>query len=114
MGECFINVREHVQRHGGKIAYGWAIWEHPPLFIEGEHHAVWEAPDKKWLDITPQDIDIDHILFLLDERAFYNFDHQTRTINVRIRFPIQEHSECSICITKAMSFWRPIRESITR
>ena len=38
--ECFYNVRQKVQREGGRLQMGWAIWKCGRYFIEGELHAV--------------------------------------------------------------------------
>ncbi len=36
---CYYNVAEKVRRDGGKIHYGWAIWQSHYL-CQAEHHAV--------------------------------------------------------------------------
>lgn len=42
--ECFSNVRRKVERGGGRIRFGWAIWQCAAFFIEAEHHEVYETP----------------------------------------------------------------------
>lgn len=61
---------------GGRIQYGWVIWEWPNVFIEAEHHAVYESPaGQPWADITPSERDDDTCrLFLPDAAAVYDFD----------------------------------------
>jgi hypothetical protein len=41
--DCFENVRQKVEKEGGRNQYGWALWEWPRVFIEAEHHAVYES-----------------------------------------------------------------------
>ena len=70
-GECFENVRDKVKLAGGRIRYGWALWEWPLVFIEAEHHAVHEDATGRLCDITPAP-EGDHLrsrLFLPDESA---------------------------------------------
>lgn len=52
VNECFDNVSAKVARDRGAIVYGWLIWEWPRVFIEAEHHAVWEESGAL-IDITP-------------------------------------------------------------
>lgn len=40
--ECFPNVRAQIDKTGGRIPYGWAILRCGNLFIEAEHHAVYD------------------------------------------------------------------------
>lgn len=51
--ECFNNVNEHVALHGGKAQHGWSVYLMPRLFLEFEHHAVWQDSNSKLFDITP-------------------------------------------------------------
>lgn len=82
-GECFHNVLRQVERNGGAIEYGWhiAIW--PGVFIEGEHHAVWRAPDGRAIDVTPPVGGVQRILFLPDPECVYDYDTERRRDNVR-------------------------------
>src|SRR5690606_6874763 len=66
---------------GGTIHYGWAVWEHSH-FIEAEHHAVWEDSEGNLLDVTPQKIQIDTILFIPDNENV--FDGQMGKPNIRL------------------------------
>lgn len=50
---CFWNVHEQVERHGGKIVFGWAIFEFSGAYFEAQHHAVWRSPEENLVDITP-------------------------------------------------------------
>jgi hypothetical protein len=68
---CFPNVQEKIKRDGGKIHYGWAIWQHNHI-IEAEHHAVWEDDNENLLDITPQKERYETIMFLPDNTNVYN------------------------------------------
>ncbi len=53
VGECFQNVRDHVQQHGGEVVDGWVIWESPPFQVEAEFHSVWRDTHGELVDITP-------------------------------------------------------------
>src|SRR6185312_15975300 len=68
---CFENVGFKVQKDGGKIQYGWTIWEHSGGMIEGEFHAVWDNPQGQLLDITPKVDREEKILFLPDSVRVY-------------------------------------------
>lgn len=75
--ECFPNVRQKMEREGGHIRYGWAIWEWPRVFIEAEHHAVHEGRDGSLTDVTPSTEEDPQAarLFLPDDSAVYDFDN---------------------------------------
>jgi hypothetical protein len=57
--------------NGGKQYNGWAIWEWPKVFIEAEFHCVWESPEGKLIDLTPDDLQLDKILFLPQPKKQY-------------------------------------------
>ena len=83
--DCFNNVRRLVQRRGGRIQYGWAIWEWARVFIEAEHHAVFDPGNgDPWLDVTPPNDWETARLFLPDDAATYDFENEgIRRDNVR-------------------------------
>ena len=80
--ECFFNVQSKVERDGGTLLTGWAIWEWPRVFIEAEHHAVW-VQDEQLIDITRHDSECRHTLFLPDPVRAYDFTSRQRLINVK-------------------------------
>lgn len=51
--ECFMKAKQRVEREGEAICYGWTIWEWPRVFVDAEHHAVYEAADGSLHDTTP-------------------------------------------------------------
>lgn len=86
VNECFHNVRRKVDRFGGRIQFGWAIWEWAGAYIEAEHHAVYVGPNNSNLiDITPSaDGKDNNRLFLTDDSAVYDFDNEgIRRDNIR-------------------------------
>jgi hypothetical protein len=57
---CMHNVREKVELDGGRARYGWTfnIRRGPAgPYITLAHHAVWNTPDGKLVDVTPLDPD---------------------------------------------------------
>jgi hypothetical protein len=52
--QCYANVLQAINRAGGKMILGWKIWEFPNMWLEAEHHAIWQHPDGPIADITPQ------------------------------------------------------------
>lgn len=80
--ECFNNVASKVERDGGTLLYGWLIWEWPRVFVEAEHHAVWEQ-DGVLTDITPHVNGEQKVLFLPDRARAYDFVTQRRLINIK-------------------------------
>ncbi len=81
LASCFYNVQDKINRDGGTIYYGWAVWEHTH-FIEAEHHAVWEDSNGNLVDVTPQKIRANSILFIPDNGNV--FDGQMGKPNVRL------------------------------
>ena len=87
VSNCFWNVKRKVDVEGGRIQYGWAIWETPHIFVEAEHHCVYESPGGRPLrDITPQvHPENDRVLFLPDDSAVYEFENEgVRRDNFRL------------------------------
>jgi hypothetical protein len=80
--ECFPNASAKVALDGGSIVYGWAIWEWARVFIEAEHHAVWEK-DGVFTDVTPHANGETTILFLPDRTREYDFGSEKRLLNVK-------------------------------
>jgi hypothetical protein len=77
--DCFNNVRRKVAKEGGRVVYGWAVWEWPGVYIEAEHHAVYEpSPEHgRWMDITPSGLPgISSRVFIEDASAIYDFDNE--------------------------------------
>jgi hypothetical protein len=66
VGLCFYNVKDKVTQDGGKIQYGWIIWENPGVLIEAEFHSIWVSPQNEYIDITPKEDGERQILFLPD------------------------------------------------
>lgn len=63
---CLDNCKEEVSKNGGKMIFGWVIWEKRRKgFIEAEFHAVVER-NGKLLDITPRVDREERILFVRD------------------------------------------------
>lgn len=85
--DCFGCVRQKVDRHGGRMQFGWVIWEWPLVYIEAAHHAVYEPPaGPPWVDITPSgEADETRRLFLRDDSAVYSFENDGfRRDNIRM------------------------------
>lgn len=79
INDCFNCVRQKVVREGGRIQFGWSIWEWPKVYIEAEHHAVYAPPDiSELLDITPSAVFDTRRLFLLDDSRCLQFRKRGR------------------------------------
>ncbi len=86
---CFVNVRDRVEREGGRMQLGWAVWQHSCLFIEAEPHAVFDpGSGKLWVDCTPHILPdgrpCREILFIPNDEACYDFDTTETPDNVRV------------------------------
>jgi len=80
-GECFVNVCDHVAKHGGLIVYGWDLVIHPPMYAEAEFHAVWRSPAGDLLDITPRNDRQDVSYFVIDPARQFDFANPGRIPN---------------------------------
>ena len=69
--DCFAIVDRKVERAGGSVCYGWTVWFLPGIMVEGEFHAVWRSPDGELLDVTPNPLNSDRILFITDPKRKY-------------------------------------------
>ena len=72
--ECFYNVKAKVEKDGGKIQFGWAIYEWQNYYIWADFHAIWISPEKKYLDITLVSEDTENTLFLPDSSRKYDYN----------------------------------------
>lgn len=70
--ECFPNVEQMVQEHGGQQINGWAIWQWANILVEAEAHSVWQSSKGELIDITPHDNGEKQILFLCDDSMVYS------------------------------------------
>ncbi len=85
--DCFRCIRRKVARQGGRIQFGWSIWEWPRVYVEAEHHAVYEPrTGPPWIDITPSARpEIRRRLFVPDATASYDFENEgIRRDNIRL------------------------------
>lgn len=83
--ECFANVRSKVEKQGGRIQFGWSVWQWRDVYLEAEHHAVYTAPhSSEFIDITPCDSGTTERLFIPDDSATYDFQSRgARRDNLR-------------------------------
>lgn len=88
--ECFHNVKTKVEKDGGKIQFGWTIWEWPNLTIEAEFHAIWISPENIPIDITPNAANIQKILFLPDSVREYDYSSEYYRVD-NIRRPLSNN-----------------------
>ena len=64
--ECFNNVDCKISSSGGYSQQGWRIFEIPSCYLDAEFHAVWVSPEEKYIDISPNEVNVNTILFLPD------------------------------------------------
>lgn len=64
---CFENVQQVINDHGGNAVYGWDVYIHPRLMIELEFHCVWQDNDGKLHDVSPRSQNTPASLFLHDK-----------------------------------------------
>jgi hypothetical protein len=65
---CYANATEVAGCRGGRVVYGWLIWELKGIYLTAEHHAVAEA-DGVLIDVTPQVHGERRVLFVPDRAA---------------------------------------------
>lgn len=70
-GNDFASLKGHVARSGGKIQFGWILWENPGWYLEAEFHGVWVSPGGELTDIMPRRDGATSLLFLPDSRRTF-------------------------------------------
>jgi hypothetical protein len=95
---CYVEVRDKVEREGGKMQLGWAVWQHVDLFIEAEPHAVFDPGEgKPWIDCTPHRFPdgrmCREILFIPNDGGAYDFN--TTDVPDNIRLPLVDDPRVS-------------------
>ena len=68
-GECFDNVDMAIRANGGRAIMGWIVREKPGVWLEAEHHAVWEQAAGTWRDVTPTLGCETRLVFVRDDKA---------------------------------------------
>lgn len=63
---CFDNVMSKVEKDGGRIQFGWKVFEQSNEAVVVRFHAIWISPEGTLIDITPDPLTTDKILFLAD------------------------------------------------
>jgi hypothetical protein len=81
---CFDNVKGVIAERGGAIVYGWLVWQHESIFVEAEHHAIWQKPSGDVVCITPQTPPENSVTFIPDPSTVFDFDTRLLTKNVRV------------------------------
>lgn len=61
-------VMQKVERDGGSLQAGWAVWQWADALIEAESHAVWRSPEGELVDIVARPGNEQTILFVEDAR----------------------------------------------
>jgi hypothetical protein len=76
--DCFEIVRKKTLLDGGVILFGWSIWEWPSVYLEAEHHAVWQSAEgQPPVDLTPSaNPSVTRRLFLPDQSAIYDYENE--------------------------------------
>jgi len=69
--ECIMNVRNHVEKHGGQLVNGWTIWEWPTILLEAEFHTCWLNSEGRLIDITPKRDGEKRMCFVQDKSIEY-------------------------------------------
>lgn len=89
-GSSYVNVQQKVDRQGGNLVYGWAVWQ--DVFIcEGRHYAVWEDEDGNLTDITPHHSASAQLLFVPDDRLVYDGQYIASIRISVVNNPLAEH-----------------------
>ena len=70
---CWFNCLDYQQQNSGKVIFGWAIWHTQRNTLLAQHHAVWQSNKGQYLDITPNELSVEEILFLPDNRVPFDY-----------------------------------------
>jgi hypothetical protein len=84
-GKCIKNVAAKIERSGGSVQHGWAIWENPGISISASFHALWVSPKGELFDVTPAPHDASRILFVPDRRGA-SAAHSPSTPQARVKW----------------------------
>jgi hypothetical protein len=95
--DCYVNVQYQIDKLGGKMQLGWAIWQHSHVFIEAEPHAVFDPGDgKPWVDCTPHVMSggysAPEILFIPNDATN---DFETTDLPDNVRIPLVDDPRVS-------------------
>ncbi|MCF6174343.1 MAG: hypothetical protein L3J71_01110 [Victivallaceae bacterium] len=69
--DCFAVVDRKIKSAGGAVRFGWVVWFLPGIMMEGEFHVIWQSPDGDLIDVSPNPLNVDTILFIPDPKIKY-------------------------------------------
>lgn len=104
-GWCSTGVAEKVKHNGGKILFGWTIWEWPNVLLTAEFHSLWSDQSGTLIDITPKPQGETSIVFVPDVSYPPNFDFDQRPTNRRMR--IAQEPDYSLSANVEIANMRP-------
>ena len=87
--ECFFNVKTKVEKDGGRIQFGWALWKWPHVMVWADFHAIWISPEGERIDVTPVP-SFDRMLFLPDSTQEYDYARSYYRVPLKY-FPISDN-----------------------
>jgi hypothetical protein len=81
-GHCHANVEWLVRRYGGRVQFGWLIWQESTRIFDGEFHSVWINAAGEMLDVSPRLGGEEFALFLPDTVRRFDWDTMTTYCNI--------------------------------
>jgi|ERR1035441_6354103 hypothetical protein len=87
--DCHCNAAEKARRDGGRVRFGWVVWEVPDWEIRLEFHSVWQSPQGHLVDVSPPVHGSPVVLFLPDPVRVY----EGRNIS-SVHYPYSDSSLC--------------------
>lgn len=83
INDCFFNVNDKIANDSGEIVYGWKL-QQGSLIQEAERHAIWKSPDGELIDVTPEPLGQNRILFLVEDKGWVFDGDSVDNIRVNI------------------------------
>ncbi|MCW2286234.1 hypothetical protein M2323_004027 [Rhodoblastus acidophilus] len=82
IGRCWYNVWAASQEGRGDIVHGWSLWSIEKGIL-GQHHSVLRDKSGTLLDVTPNKIGSQYILFAESEKHGFDYENLKSWLNVK-------------------------------
>jgi hypothetical protein len=78
---CWYNAKQHALKNNGEVIFGWALWQLSNDKFVAQHHAIYKNHVGSYFDVTLGNQGFKKILFLIDNRAPFDFKSLRGPVN---------------------------------
>lgn len=77
---CWFNADHYAKENGGRVVFGWLLYKDWD-FIQAQYHAIWTDNKGNYIDVTPDEEQIESIYFIPDNRTPFDYEKEEGPVN---------------------------------